>query len=291
LSTNAGRWEFLSDDDKIREFENWLRSHLDLIFRDATAEELWRAFIEEGFRKGAGRAFDDVRRKQRLADSQDKMDFYAGTREQFLQSAFANRESVAKVKLLVSRAFTDLKGVTEDMAHRMRRTLTDGLVQGKGPIDIARDLDEDLEMGRGRAEMIARTEIVRAHAQGQLDAMEDLGVEEIGVAVEWQGTDDGSMCEACAAMEGVVLHIDEARGMIPAHPNCRCAFVPANVGEDKEDQKRSKREIDRSIRQATDIVPSFPGQDNRISKSRPQSILNQEADPLLQFSNFLRGIR
>jgi len=40
-------------------------------------------------------------------------------------------------------------------------------------------------------------------------------------------------CELCAPLEGIVLKVSEARGMLPRHPNCRCCFIPANVGEHK----------------------------------------------------------
>ena len=34
------------------------------------------------------------------------------------------------------------------------------------------------------------------------------------------------------------MSVSEARGLIPRHPNCRCAWIPANVGEKGKGQKR-----------------------------------------------------
>ena len=48
-------------------------------------------------------------------------------------------------------------------------------------------------------------------------AFEALGVEELGVAVEWATAGDEAVCELCEALEGVVLKIEEARGMLPRH--------------------------------------------------------------------------
>jgi hypothetical protein len=133
--------------------------------------------------------------------------------------------------------------------------------------------------------VIARTEVIRAHAEGQLDALEELGVEELGVEVEWTVTEDSRLCPLCAALKGVVLTLDEAKGLLPRHPNCRCAFIPANVGEDEEGQLRSKsaieKAIDKSIQAESPKRPleeqrersRWPGADTKIAKTRPEGIV------------------
>lgn len=216
---NDQQWRFRSSPDKIKAFQEWLRRQFGSTLTGKSDEQLWEAYIEAGFRKGAGRAFDDVNKAERvIAASEKKTDFFNGTRDQFLRASFGQPEAIEKVKLLAGRSFDDLEGVTSDMSTRMSRTLTDGLVQGKGAREIARDMDKDLDIGRSRAELIARTELVRAHAEGQLTALENLGVEEVGVSVEWLITPDERVCPACEELEGVVLKIDEARGMLPRHP-------------------------------------------------------------------------
>lgn len=250
LTTNAGRFQFHSSPDQVRLFQEWLRKQFADVLLGADDEELWREFAERGFRKGAGRAFDDVNKSRRWSPGQG--DFYAGSRDQFLRSSFGQRESTDKLRLLASRSFTDLRNVTEDMATRMSRTLMDGLARGANPRDLADELAEDLDISQRRAETIAKTEIIRAHSEGQLDSMEKLGVEEVGVAVEFSTSKINSVdkkgrpvspCVKCKHLEGVVLTIQEAHGIIPVHPECKCAWLPANVGEDQGGQKRSKAEI------------------------------------------------
>jgi SPP1 gp7 family putative phage head morphogenesis protein len=221
-------WRGLPESEQLRAFRAWLRDRFrkELVGRDA--EDAWRLYVEEGFRAGAGRAFDDFRRSARAAaEREGRPEFFEGAREEFLRSAFAQPVAVEKVQLLAGRAFDELEGVTADMATRMTRTLADGLVRGQSPRDLARDLAEDVDIGLGRAERIARTEISRAHADGQLVALEDLGVEELGVQVEWVATPDERLCPECAVLDGKVFSLDEARGMLPLHPNCRCAWAPA----------------------------------------------------------------
>jgi SPP1 gp7 family putative phage head morphogenesis protein len=124
-----------------------------------------------------------------------------------------------------------MDGMTAATVARMGRIVAKGIAAGDDPDDIADKLDEELDIGYARAATIARTEVVRAHAEGQLDAFEELGVEGVNVEAEWRTASDDRVCEQCSSMEGTVLTIADARDMIPVHPNCRCAFLPANVGE------------------------------------------------------------
>jgi SPP1 gp7 family putative phage head morphogenesis protein len=154
-------------------------------------------------------------------------DFYQGSKDEFLRSALGSPVVTEKVNLLAGRLHDDIKGLTDDMRLRLSRTLTDGLTQGWSPHKIAKELSDQIGLTRARAEMIARTEIVRAHAEGQLDALAQLGVESVGVSVEWSTTGDPKVCEECSPMQGLIVPIKDARGMLPRHPNCRCAWVPA----------------------------------------------------------------
>jgi SPP1 gp7 family putative phage head morphogenesis protein len=276
---NAALYAFASDPQKLAAFQAWLRGQLAQLVIGHTQEQLWDAYIQAGFKKGAGRAFDDVRQSElakRRPDlftrtSQDSVkDFYAGTKDEFLRSSFAQPVAKEKVELLASRSFDELEDVTSTMANRMSRVLTDGMVQGQSPRDVAKTLADEVDIGQERALTIARTEIIRAHAEGQLTALENLGVEEVGVAVEWSTADDELVCPLCESLEGVVLKLDEARGVLPRHPNCRCAWVPANVGEDDKDQKDTKGEIDDAFDGA--------GLNITVDKDRPESIVGNELD-------------
>jgi len=228
------RWQFATTPEQLAEFERWLESR---ISRDVLVDQdYWQAYVEEGYRKGMGRAFDDVHRMQRVKayGTDAPLEWYYGTREDFLEMAFGQPIAVERVKTLAARTFMDLKGATQAMATTVKRVLADGLVAGQNPKTIARAIKEQIDgIGKRRAVIIARTEIIRAHAEGQLDGLEALGVDRVGVMVEWEITKDGRTCPLCTALDGVTLPIHEARGMIPRHPQCRCAWIPAYVGEGK----------------------------------------------------------
>jgi SPP1 gp7 family putative phage head morphogenesis protein len=111
--------------------------------------------------------------------------------------------------------------------------LADGLAQGDHPKKIARALTATVEgISRKRAIVLARTEVIHAHAEGQLDGFEELGIDELGMLAEWSIADDGA-CPLCRPRAGQVYTVAEARGLIPLHPGCRCAWVPSVAGKPK----------------------------------------------------------
>jgi len=75
--------------------------------------------------------------------------------------------------------------------------------------------------------VMARTELANAYAEAQLDAFQQLGIDEVGVLAEWLTAGDDRVCELCGSLEGRTFTVEEARGMIPQHPQCRCAWLPA----------------------------------------------------------------
>lgn len=215
------RWRFHSQPEKAAAFQRWLTTQIELTGLVSEAEDAYyRAYIKEGYQKGMTRMFDDTR-KAAMQEPSRVSDFYEGTKQEFLRSAFDHPQSLEKVKLLAGRTLTDLKGVTEVMSTQMSRTLLDGFVKGDNPLKIARQMTKDIDgIGIVRARTIARTEVIRAHAEGQLDSLERQGAEKVGVMSEWHTAGDDRVCDLCMSIDGIVITTKEARGLIPRHPNC-----------------------------------------------------------------------
>lgn len=74
---------------------------------------------------------------------------------------------------------------------------------------------EEKRQHRKRSETIARTESSRTNAEGSLDVYEAEGVKVEWIAVQTNDFDP----EFCQDNHGKVFTIQEARGMIPVHPN------------------------------------------------------------------------
>jgi len=306
--TANARFQFLTDEGKLKAFRLWLALQMNDIFMLDAAERLpdtfWYEYAVLGYQKGAGRAFEDTQKRAREAfGGKDVLAGFAGTREEFLRQSFAHPVSIERIKLLAGRVFTELQGISGAMDIILTRTLTDGLTQGLSPWVVARDILKNVDgIDKNRARTMVRSELIRAHAEGQLDTLDRLGVEEVGAMVEWSTTGDHKVCPRCRPLNGVVLKIQEARGMIPRHPNCRCAWTPANVGEpltrkittgQTVKQQRSQAEIQRALdRSVAAEIPkksdrplskqkqltSWTGADTEVSKVRPKSILDGPID-------------
>lgn len=241
------RWMFNTTSEQVSAFMKWFMEQAQELLYSQEENSWWKEYVVRAYEQGAGSAWAKWRDKSR-----------------FLQDAFNNPVQIERVKTLAGRVLTELKNVTQAMATTMSRTLTDGLAQGKSPYIVARELNQTVQgVGKTRAEMIARTETVRAHADGQLDSLEALGMDNVGVMVEWtvsglgktRGKGRGkvtkggnpSPCPLCAPMKGVVMTIQQARGLLPRHPNCLCGFMPAGVGEDSTGQKLGKKAVSAAL--------------------------------------------
>jgi hypothetical protein len=221
-------YDFPTDDAKLRGFMQWLKDQVDrgILTTDEGMEKLpWCSkYIGSAYKKGMIRAYLDSHKKE-LGKSPD---YYKGTQAQFLESSFDTPETVDKLRLLYTRSYEQLKGVTATMAQQMSRVLATGIVQGQHPMAVARTLANTITgISRQRARTISRTEIMHAHAEGQLDGFEDMGIQRLGVDIEFEtiAGEDGDpdtfgVCPECAELQGEVFTVAEARGIIPVHPNC-----------------------------------------------------------------------
>ena len=222
INAEVGAWKFLTDDQKLGKFQSWFQTQVDanILSVDAMGQPWTAKYVDSAYKKGTMKSFTDAHKVDLLKEA----DFVEGTREQFLRSSFAKPERVSKLKMLGTRTFTELKGVTAAMDQQITRALVDGMSKGLHPHEIARNMNKSVEkLTKTRARVIARTEIIHAHSEGQLDAFEDLGVEQVGVEVEWQTARDDLVCAECERMEGEVMSVSDARGLIPLHPNCLTA--------------------------------------------------------------------
>jgi SPP1 gp7 family putative phage head morphogenesis protein len=145
----------------------------------------------------------------------------------WLKESFVAPEATKRIQLLAMRAFERMRDITETASSKLGQVLAQGMLDGSSPRAIAKEMVAQIDVLEAkRALVIARTEIVYAHAEGQLDGYEELGVQELGLQAEWSTAGDDRVCEECHPMEGKVFSVDQARGMIPLHPNCRCTWLP-----------------------------------------------------------------
>lgn len=250
VALNAEKYRFLTSDKKLDEFMRWLDQQVDANLLGQVGGlrgQPWTAkYISSAYKKGVVRSYIEANKKKLAADPK----LFGQTKEEFLRTAFGSSETTSKIQLLATRTFEEMKGLSAESKKKLNRILAQGLADGKHPRQIAKQMTEEIaKLSRARANTIARTEIIRAHAEGQLDSFQALGVEELGVLAEWSTAGDDAVCPLCEPMEGQVFSIEEARGMIPRHPNCRCTFIPAEELTKKQQQAASK-DAQRAIAQS-----------------------------------------
>lgn len=223
-------FEFLNNPRKIKEFMRWIREQeergiLEITMRegrDVISHSEWQnLYIQHSYKKGMRDAAVTMR-KAKVIDPN-----LAEAR--LIEASFLRPIHADAAAMLYTRAFDELTGVTSAMDQALSRTLTDGLIAGHSPTTIARSIVKNVEnIGIVRARTIARTEIIRAHAEATLNMFERAGLAHVTVLAEWVTAGFG-VCPDCQDMEGLTFTINEARGMIPLHPNCRCTWIPVIV--------------------------------------------------------------
>lgn len=220
-------YAFETDAEKLTSFHRWFNKQVKeglLQTYGGESGKPWTSkYVTSSYRQGLVRSYAQAHK----AELGKSADFYAGTQVQFLESAFASPGITSKLELLSTRAFENMRGLTDAMRTTLSRDLADGFVRGDSPLTIARQMRKDIgSLSRTRAFTIARTEIIHAQAEGQLDSLEMLGIDTVRGDVEWSTAGDELVCKDCQDMLGKEYSISEARGLIPLHPNCRCAWVP-----------------------------------------------------------------
>lgn len=217
-----GAFAFGSSQDKLSAFMDWLyemqrQEILGVSLGtplSTAASDLWaNVYVDAAYKKGMKDAAGN-----------------AGIGGE-ISASFALPIHADKVGLIYSRVYRDLEGITDLMDAQISRVLAAGLAEGRGPMEIARELAKQVDnIGIVRARTLARTEVIRAHAEGSLNMYEEAQLLGVTVESEFATAEDDSVCPVCEDLQGRVFTLDEARGVIPVHPNCRCAFIPV-VGE------------------------------------------------------------
>jgi SPP1 gp7 family putative phage head morphogenesis protein len=224
ITNKVGKFDFTRTADKHGAFMDWLRAaderHILSIrhgtpFRTAASTSWMNTYIDTAYQRGVAQAAGNLIKEG------------ATISNRFIDASFGRPIHADAVALLYTRTYNDLVGITDAMDKAISRTLAEGFANGDGMIDIARAIAENVDgIGRARAEVLARTEVISAHAEGSLNLYQEAGIEGVAVDAEFATAEDDAVCPECEGMQGDVMSIEEARGIIPLHPNCRCAWLP-----------------------------------------------------------------
>jgi hypothetical protein len=222
----------------VRDLREWLREAL---IGDATATaqirngDHWIAeYVDQAYQVGASAA------EGRLM--QVGVGLSPTDPQELLRRPVAQRQLAD----IYARTFEALQGVTEDAARQLRESLTGGIAEGVNPREMARRLNKELEdIEQDRLATIARTEVVRSHADAATDVYQSNDAEVVSHSSRLTAQDQ-NVCAFCRSLEGIPFALSEFQSVVvswggqpyrigvPAHPNGRCSPMP-EVGLDGDD--------------------------------------------------------
>lgn len=233
-AADPGQFDFPRSADKIPAFMDWLREQTAIhvygvTSRDrvgASIETAWQnTYLDSAYKQGIRRAKSELKGvvESALPDFLDP-----------IQTAFNSPVHADRVGAIYTRAYSELRGITDAMDQQISRILADGLLQGYGPDKMAKAIVDRVEsIGIHRATLLARTETIRAHHLATIQEYRNAGVAGVKVLAEFSTAGDGRVCPICASLNHKIYTLDEAEGIIPVHPQCRCVALPYFGEEEK----------------------------------------------------------
>lgn len=224
-------WPHKTARQRVADIRRWLN---DAIARyvdrhDVATNEPWAAkYVRQAYQQGAQRAYAGV-----MAAAGKPL--HTGPK---LEQAQA-RDRQAAFMMGLKRRYEETGDLLVDMADNNVQTIASAVKDWvlKDALTLIRTKQSMTKLKAAIRNAFSRTlankgalgvndDAIAAHAEGQLDAFEDLGVPAVGIRAEFKTVGDQRVCPECKSMEGQVYSIEEARGIIPVHPRCRCSWVP-----------------------------------------------------------------
>lgn len=135
----------------------------------------------------------------------------------------AERRAINKIK---QRNLMEIQGMTDELAKRMSRTMVEGFEKRETLNKLTRRVEDVTGFGKARAEVIARTETMRAVNGAAVDRFKEAGVDKVEFLAAW----DDRTCDECESLHGKIFDLWGAPDL-PIHPQCRCTLAPV-VGEE-----------------------------------------------------------
>jgi SPP1 gp7 family putative phage head morphogenesis protein len=239
-AVRPGEFAFLTDPEKTQQFMDWFREQVDLGVLELRSTQqigsavnaFWlNAYIDTAYKKGMQRARSELKKRG-----------YPISPTRTVAADFNLPVHVDRVGLLHIRAYKNLKGITDEVDKQIADILVQGMAEGKSPAELARSMNKKIDsIGRNRATLLARTEIIRSHHHATIQEYENWGAVGVTVLAEWQTAGDGRVCEKCNALARKqtkfgtgVYTLKQILPMIPAHPNCRCVSLPLDITDNIE---------------------------------------------------------
>ena len=117
------------------------------------------------------------------------------------------------------------------LKNQLSGLLQSGMIQGKNPRVLARELKKAFDTSRYNAERLMRTELARVQTEAQKQSFERNGFE------EYEFIANSGCCDICQGLNGKhfkVAKMTPGENAAPLHPNCRCSVAAWEDSEEYE---------------------------------------------------------
>ncbi len=225
----------------IQERLDWVQTFLNEQFNvTLLAGDWYKKYIEDAYTKGIRRGIRYTKGKELF--------WLDSSSAQGLEVSFIRQVSnLYTLKTLKQKTLSDLTTITQAVSGRILSDLSIALIKGESEKQIYSLIQNTLQkIGVQRSRTVARSEVVRAQSYGLLDAFQGFGVTKVKVAaethktvtsnanVEYISSNDRKVCPLCQPFDGKIMTVQEAYGLIPVHPNCRCSFIGTSIKRSKD---------------------------------------------------------
>ena len=245
FSPGRRAFDFSTNAQKVDAFMSWLNEQIgagiletkQFIQLGTAIEGAWtNQYVYDSYKRGVLRGRLEL----------NKAGFKIPTIEETggIEASFNTPFHMDRVGVLYSRVYSDLKGITAAMDQNISRVLAQGMIDGDGPALLARKIASTIGKGldltdslgrfipaRRRAQILARTEVIRAHHRGMIQEYKNWGAAGVVVKAEFRTAGDDRVCPECQPLESEIFDLKTAETLIPIHPQCRCITLPFRAGD------------------------------------------------------------
>lgn len=117
------------------------------------------------------------------------------------------------------------------LRNRLSGLLQSGMIQGKNPRVLAREIKKEFNASTYNAERLMRTELARVQTEAQKQSFERNGFE------QYEFIANSSCCADCQALNGKHFYVKDmmpGENAAPIHPHCRCSVAAWEDDEEYE---------------------------------------------------------
>jgi SPP1 gp7 family putative phage head morphogenesis protein len=224
-AARPGQFDNPTITQRVHAFEAWLHAQMLAIILEVSElnnlrrriDRHWQnRFLRAAYIRGIMSAESDLKRLDKLLFSIDDIDI-----------AIQTGVHAEMLGLMYARAYEGLRGITETLSSQMSQIFSQSLIEGVSIAAIVSRLVAQIsKVSKIQAMALSRTEVIRTYNEAKLRVFEDNKIPLVSTDVEFS-IQDSKACKICKKLDGKRFTIDEAKGVIPVHVNCRCDWKVA----------------------------------------------------------------